>query len=175
MEKCSWQPCRSLARQIFTKNILLIDVYSCGSHDTYYCSLCKYYITSRLSYVDNFNINIIRSHIMSFHTFKIDDGNYLYPSSTGLVLANHVYRMCKLSKLYRFCNISNIIEANKHFIYLIPGFSFSDILDQFDEVNVNDWRLLAAVRHKSFSCLMCGGRFESFPSNEVFAAHPCKS
>ncbi len=176
MEQCRWDYCNKLAFQITTKNIPLINVYSCDIHAIYYCKLCDYKIIHG-SLCSNNNISNdkleIDWHFIVHHTFKTSSRNYLYSSPTGMFLANRIYHEHGLGKLSRFCYMSGIIRSNPHFIYLVPEFSFSDVLDQFDEVVVPDWSLLAAMRNKSFSCLICGGLFESFPSSEVFNAHPC--
>ncbi len=177
MEKCIWSQCNKRISQIIRKDFPLVNVNSCGKHASYICSLCDTIFVTN-SYVDLFNefsANItdnINWHFMENHTLKEFSGKLLYDAWNNPAIGNCINNN---GKCRNYCYISKIIETYPHFIYLVPEFSISDILDMFDEVIVNGWSLLAAVRHKSFSCLICGGLFESFPSNEVFAAHPCKS
>ncbi len=174
MMDCERHGCNNSLFSIQEENNPLVDVYSCGNHITHSCSLCNEHILRRRLNSGVPKTDYITWHFMSSHTLKISNGNYLYGVATGHVLINEIYykfgRICG----HRFCNISDIVKTNPYFIYLVPEFSISNMLDQFDEVCVPAWQLLTAMRSKSFSCLICGGRFESFPSNEVFAAHKCK-
>ncbi len=172
MKRCGWQYCNNLMSIVSTKNIPLVNAYSCGIHVEYRCSMCDYRIAFHDIKLSCDVIGGINFHFMS-HIFKITAGNYLYWSYNEPTLTNNIYYNSDRSNGYRLCNISKVIKSNPHFIYLVPEFSFSIVLDKFDENEVPDWRLLSAVKHKSFSCLICGGQFESFPSGEVFNAHPC--
>lgn len=177
MKKCSWNYCNKSAFQVNTKNIPLINVYSCEIHTNWYCSLCDLnivnYLTNTNDGLDNFQNNITW-HVTS-HAFKGADGNRVGFSPDGrMMLINNKY-FDHMQNKRKLCYISDITKTYPHFIYLMPEFLFSDILDNFDETEVPDWYLLFIISSKSFSCLICGGRFESFPSNEVFNAHPCQS
>ncbi len=174
MKSCGFWSCNKSLFRVRTNHTHAFESYSCGIHVTYHCSLCNDRILRRGSDSGAPEHVYIQWHFMSSHTFKKSARNYLYPSQPGHVLINEIYYKFGQIDGNRFCHMVDVIKSNPHFIYLVPEFSFSDILDQFDEDRVSDWSLLAAVRNKPFSCLMCGGRFESFPSNEVFAAHKCK-
>ncbi len=179
MEKCSWLYCYNSSSRRYTlscgKIPPLVDVYSCGFHITFYCSLCNHNIVNHAINSDvrlkNYQ-NQITCHFIA-HAFKGAVENHFSWLYNELILVDNDYFVSGRGDRGRFCYVSGIVENNPHFICLIPEFSFSDILDQFDEGEVPDWRLLNSILNKPFSCLSCGGRFESFPSNEVFAAHPC--
>ncbi len=157
------------------KNIPLVNFCLHKNYISYRCSLCNGNIMQKL-HLDIPETTYINKHFMTYHTFKKSDRNYLYSLQTGsVILFNEIYNRFGRIDGHRICYFTNIIESNPHFIYLVPEFSFSDILDQFDECTVPSWQLLTAMRNKPFSCLICDGQFESFPSGEVFAAHPCKS
>ncbi len=169
MTECSYQYCENSLRR--TKNqIHAVETYSCGTHITYHCSLCnrKIFVTAIKRLFDS--QEIINWHFMNCHTLLKVSKNYVSHLDHEPILVNYYFDSINKQ---RFCYIRKIVKNNPHFIYLIPGFSFSNVLDQFDLGEVPDWRLLAAVRNKQFSCLLCEGRFESFPSKEVFSAHPC--
>ncbi len=159
--------CYDYESRIHTNNIRGVESYSRGSYIEFYCSLCGRFLGC------NSDATCINWHFLATHTLKETTGNYVKKFRSGITMTNSIYHNSGRINGYRVCNISGIIKSNPHFIYLVHEFSFSDILNQFDEVEVSDWRLLASVRSKTFSCLLCGGMFESFPSNEVFAIHPC--
>lgn len=171
MEKCSWTFCDSPVSSIYPYNIPSIVVYSCGVHVSHTCSLCNSAAAGE-SPIDKLEIGW---HLMIQHTLKTTARNYLSCLYDQPILINFNYYKYGLIDGYRFCYLTNIIKTHPHFTVLVPEFSISDILDQFDEGEVPSWRLLSTVLNKSFSCLFCHGVFESFPSNEVFNAHPCKS
>lgn len=181
MEICCWTRCLNKPSQIYVKDFPLVNVYECGVHVAYYCSLCDYRIGSSMSNKFNgFNDREIRHmswHFVVNHVFERSAGNYLIEILAMPALVNRYYFMNCGVRNYesRICNISSILKENPHFMHLLPGFSFSDTLDQFDEIEVPGWRLLSVIKSKPFSCLICCCRFESFPSNEVFNAHKCKS
>ncbi len=178
MKQCGWSRCDSFASNVYSCDIPLISAYSCKIHITYYCKLCDHIIMLDITHEGNdisdykFDIGL---HFMMKHTLNPFNGNYLSWSYNQPILVNKIYYTCGRVDGGRFCYLTNILKTNPHIVYLIPEFSFSDILDQFDKAEVPDWRLLSAIQHKQFSCLICDGIFESFPSSEVFAAHPCKS
>ncbi len=179
-EKCVWTRCLNKPSRVYVKDFPLVNVYECGVHTVYYCSLCDYNIGSSM-YIDTFNgfidreIRHISWHFVVNHVFDRFAGNYLIEVLAMPFLVNQYYFTHYGLRNYesRVCNISSIIKENPHFMHLVPGFSFSDVLNQFDEIEVPGWRLLSAVRHKSFLCLTCGDGFESFPSYEVFTSHKC--
>ncbi len=173
MKQCYWPYCEYLVLRVHNEGNSLLNVYSCDIHTTYYCTICNARIAIRLAETDTAQ-NTINVHFMTYHTFRVSTRNYLYHSKDGECLVGSSYHNNKKNAEYVYCFMSDILKTNPYFIYLIPEFSISDILDQFDEGKVPGWRLLAAIIHKPFSCLICGGLFESFPSNEVFAAHKCK-
>ncbi len=171
MNKCEWSGCYAYASRVHTNHIRGVESYSCGRHVGLYCSLCGEFLGCYP--VNYYEYVYINRHFITMHTLKESAGNYINNSYGKVTMINSIYRNFDKINGYRFCNVSNIIKSNPHFAYLVPEFSISDLLDMFDEVKVHSWRLLAAMRHKSFSCLICSGQFESFPSNEVFAAHQC--
>lgn len=172
MKSCVYLNCDIISPLVYTKNIPLVNVYSCGIHISYECSLCDHTIAQHMIKQPRDCMYFISYHFMS-HIFKNDDGNYLYLSYDIPLLANRIYHDFGRRNGYRLCNMTYIDKTCPYFIYLVPKFSFSKVLDQFDETEVPLDRLLDAVRNKPFSCLACGGIFESFPSSEVFVAHPC--
>ncbi len=172
MKRCEWSVCYDYTYRVCTKDIPLVEFYSCGRHASYYCLLCDEPMGRYLR--GNSNDLCINWHFLATHTLKESSGNCVNLTFGYIALINNIYYEPQYGNKHKLCYILEILKTYPHFIYLIPEFSFSDVLNQFDEIEVNEWNLLAAVRNKPFSCLMCGGRFESFPSNEVFNAHKCK-
>lgn len=170
MSKCGWSQCDNMVFRITREDFPLVNINACGNHATYLCSLCGDTFLN-YAYLDpngvrSANTSNINWHFMNKHTFNKYSSNLLYSSWKGPAIGNDVYT--------KYCYIKNIIKNNPYFIYLVPEFSFLDVLDQFDENDIPHDRLLAVIRYKQFSCLLCEGRFESFPSSEAFAAHKCK-
>ncbi len=173
MDICLWPDCNNLTSRINIESNILLNVHSCKFHTTCYCNLCNIRITTELSVDSDITYEYIKCHFMIQHTLRNSSRNYAYQSRDSIIL---VGSSCMNGYFGSgICNMSDVFKTNPHFIYLVPQFSISDMLDYFDEAYVSEWRLLAAIRNKPFSCLACGGIFESFPSNEVFNAHKCKS
>ncbi len=176
MTTCYWPFCNSETILSDEKIRPFINSHVCDLHINYQCLLCGVSMTApRFKIKDiknNAGIDRINYHFMSIHTLKSSSKNYVYWTQNDQILStSDFYRNMHERKQV---SVSDIIKFVPHFIYLIPEFSISDMLDQFDEVIIPYNRLLSALRHRQFSCLLCEGRFESFPSNEVFAAHKCK-
>ncbi len=173
MGVCYEPYCYNLSSRVHTKCTTLLKVYSCDIHTSYYCVLCNDRIViSYLAETDIVINNAINYHFMLFHTLRTSAGNHLHCSEIGVLLVGRNYYTEKATKS-GICHVSDILKTYPHFIYLVPQFSISEMLDQYDNAEISGWQLLASIRNKTFACLACSGLFESFPSKEVFSAHPC--
>lgn len=174
-------PCKNDLSPFYTR---LVAVYSCRFHVIYLCCLCRQIVGIWLERDISTNqirlIAMINHHYIEKHSFDRSRGNYSFQQQSGIMLANKTYRDIlygfgrNTSKISHYCYLDNILLNYPHFICLRPEFSFSKLMNRFDDdYAINEFDLFALILNKTFSCVICGGVFESFPSCELYMAHKC--
>ncbi len=142
----------------------LVDIYSCGYHTSYYCKTCQLTGTNHDGLFDHGVAGSVSNHYVKNHT-NIHTNNKC-PSSKyqTFVLITTRYGQ-------KYFNIGDIIDICDYFIGLRPEFSFLEVFS--DDLSARS--IISAMRNKSFSCVLCGDRFESFPYRELYIAHSCSA
>lgn len=161
----------------------LLDIYSCGLHAGYYCKICMLsdcnlafiaIASDRGGYFRKYVYRDLISHFVINH-MGIGAVDICINAAQHTFIRVKQCFVASLGKQYygqRYININDMVDLCSYFIGLRPEFPFREI--RITDLHMPAYDILSVARGKSFSCILCRDRFESFPSYELYNAHARK-